>query len=78
MALRTEGDKVLFQIFARTAPVLYVMDFETGHRSAHLASPTIPLEDAQVESAVSLSPKTDPLSFRDELIQAASPACGPP
>ena len=72
MATATEGDQVFLRVLTHMASELLMMDFEIGHRSAKLASPTVPLQDRKTELVILLRPKSGYLSDAIRLHAAVS------
>jgi len=54
VACGTEGNQILPRIITGVAAKLFVVDFEVGHRTARLASPTIARKHLNTELIIRL------------------------
>ena len=63
MARRAEGDQILGNVIAQSAPRLNVMDLKIFHSPARLTSPAVSLQDFAAELAISfrIKPQTGSL-----------------
>jgi len=62
MARRAEGNQILGNIIAKSAPLLNVMDLKTFHSPARLTAPAISLQNFATELAISfwIKPQSGP------------------
>ena len=54
MAIRAQGNQILFTVVAQMAPRLDVMDLQVGSTPTALASPTIPPQDLLSQRPIGL------------------------
>jgi hypothetical protein len=72
MAIRTESDEVFLYIVAQSAPPPNVMDLETLHAPARLASPAVSLQDFLAELTISFRVESQAGSFCADPVQTVT------
>jgi hypothetical protein len=63
MARPAEGDQILCNVIAQSAPRLNVMDLKNLHSSTRLASPAVALQNFPAEMAIRLRIKPQPGTY---------------